>query len=90
MQEIPTGSSPKTTTPAGTKFGPSAVISLTKSIDELKEILTTKVSEVQEVAKGLGERVEAIEKVRNPSQSVEDDGGTDTKETKKSLWAGVL
>ena len=35
-------------------------------------------------------RVEAIEKTRQPSTSVEGDGDTDTTTTEKSMWSGVL
>jgi len=40
----------------------------------------------------IAKRLEEIEKTRNPSQSVEGDGGTDNQSTKveKSIWAGVL
>jgi len=90
MQEIPVGGNPKSSVPAGTKFGGSGVVELTKSLTELKDILKAKLDEVQEVTKGLGERLESIEKTRNPSTSLEGEGGTDTQETKKSFWAGVL
>lgn len=89
MQSIPTGGSPSTTVPTSPMYGPATTMALTKSIEGLQEILTAKLDEVQSVAKGLTERVEAIEKVATPSKSVEGDGGTDTK-TQKSFWSGVL
>lgn len=90
MQEIPVGGNPKTNVPQGTQFGSSGVIALTKSLEELKDVLKTKLDEVQEVTKGLGDRLETIEKTRNPSTSVEGEGGTDTQETQKSFWSGIL
>lgn len=89
MQKIPTGGSPSTTVPTNPMYGPATTMALTKSIEGLKEILTTKLDEVQGVAKGLTERVETIEKTAAPSKSVEGDGGTDTT-TQKSFWSGVL
>jgi hypothetical protein len=85
MQQIPTGGSPSTTTPSGTSFGASGVATLTKAIETLTETVTKS----NEDSAKLAERVEAIEKARNPSQSLEADGETDTP-TKKSFWAGVL
>jgi hypothetical protein len=40
----------------------------------------------------ISKRLEEIEKTRNPSQSVEGDGGTDSKSTQveKSIWSGIL
>jgi len=89
MQSIPQGESPKTTVPTGHVYGPATTMALTKSIEGLKEILTTKLDEVQTVAKSLGARVEVIEKTAGPSKSLEGDGGTDTN-VKKSFWSGVL
>lgn len=89
-KDIPQNTSPATTVPESPKYGESSVVDLTKMMGELKEVLTGKLSEVQDVAKGLTERLETIEKTRNPSTSVEDEGGTDTNEVKKSFWANVL
>jgi len=86
MKEIPTGGNPKNPLPKGTAFGESGVIALTKRIEELTEALS---SSVVETTKSLSERVEAIEKTRQPSTSVEGDGVTETK-TEKSFWSGIL
>jgi len=61
---------------------------ITKSIGDLANVF----KQQTEVNKDLGERVEKIEKVRNPSQSVEADGDTDNKveKSEKPFWAGVL
>ena len=90
MQDIPVGGSPSTSVPSGASFGASDVVELTKSLTELKDILKAKLDEVHEVTKSLGERLQTIEKTRNPSTSLEGEGGTDTQETKKSFWANVL
>jgi hypothetical protein len=90
MQKIPTGQSPSSTVPAGTMFGASGVATLTKGIEALSETVAKALGEVQEVTKALGDRVEAIEKTRQPSTSVDGDGDTDTTTTKKSMWSGVL
>lgn len=89
-KDIPQNTSPATTVPESPKYGESSVVDLTKMMGELKEVLTSKLSEVQDVTKGLTERLETIEKTRNPSTSVEGEGGTDTNEVKKSFWANVL
>ena len=83
MQKIPTGGSPSTNVPAGTQFGASGVTSLTKGVEALSEAVTKALG-------SLGERVEAIEKTRQPSTSVDGDGDTDTTHTEKSIWSGVL
>lgn len=85
MQQIPTGASPPTTTPSGASFGASGTIALTKKLGELGEVL----GQFADVQKSINERVDTIEKTRQPSTSVEVDGGTETK-TEKSLWSGVL
>lgn len=85
MQQVPTGGMPKTSTPGGASFGASGVATLTKSIEQLTEAVTKS----NEDSVKLADRVEAIEKSRTPSQSLEADGETDT-ETKKSFWQGVL
>lgn len=89
MTEIPTGASPPVSTPKGAMYGASSV-PIAKALEDLASKIETAISGVQETTKSLGERVEQIEKARMPSQSVEDEGGTDTQETKKSFWSGVL
>lgn len=52
------------------------------------ELITKAVSAALEP---ITKRLEEIEKTRNPSQSVEGDGGTDTTTpVKKSIWSGIL
>jgi len=63
---------------------------VTKKLDELKEAISKQNETSEKTVKELTDRVETIEKTRNPSTSVEDDGGTDTQETKKGFWSGVL
>jgi hypothetical protein len=91
MTKVPTGASPSTSTPSNATFGASGVVELTKGLETLAETLAKQLGEISEVAKGLGDRVEAIEKARTPSTSVEGEGGTDAKTEKKAnLWNGVL
>jgi len=86
MKAVPQGASPATTVPGNTSFGSSGVQALTKSIEQLTQTVSKSVEGQAELA----QRVEAIEKSRTPSQSIEDEGGTETQETKKSFWSGVL
>lgn len=63
-----------------------AIASISKSIGELVEAFKEQLT----INKTLIARVDEIEKVRNPSMSV-DDGDTDKEEeVEKSLWANVL
>jgi hypothetical protein len=87
MEEIPVDSSPGVSTPSGASFGAS---SITKALTDLTAKLEGALATVEETTKSLGERVEKIEKTRMPSQSVEDEGGTDSQTVEKSFWAGVL
>lgn len=90
MQKIPTGASPSTTVPGGGAFGASGIMDLTvKKLAELTEQVSKALGEMHTVQKSLGERVESIEKTRNPSSSVESDGGTDAN-VNKTMWSGVL
>ncbi len=85
MQKIPTGGSPSTTVPASTQFGASGITSLTKQL----ESIATSLAEVANVNKSLSDRMTVIEGAPEPSQSVEDDGGTDTKTQKGGdVWSG--
>jgi hypothetical protein len=64
-----------------------AISNITKSLNNLIDLVKGQV----EVNKSLGDRIEKIEKVKNPSTSLEDDGDTVTEEkTQKSFWSGVL
>lgn len=86
LQKIPPGGSPSTTVPGNMSFGASGVQALTKSIEQLTEV----VNKSMEQSKANAERIEAIEKARTPSTSIEDEGGTDDKAVKKNFWGGVL
>jgi hypothetical protein len=90
MTEIPVGQSPKTNTPGGTSFGASGTQQLTKAL----EGITATMQSIVETTKSLADRVEAVEKVRNPSQSLDNDGNVESEETEtqksKNLWSGIL
>ena len=65
--------------------------SVSKAIEKMAGVFEEKMTEMAETNKSLNDRVEAIEKVRNPSASIEEEGDTD-KEAKveKSFWGDVL
>jgi hypothetical protein len=56
------------------------------NVEKLESELTETRAKLEETTK----KLEDIEKSRQPSKSVEGEGGTDKKETKKSFWTGVL
>jgi hypothetical protein len=56
------------------------------NVEKLESELTETKAKLEEKTK----KLEEIEKSRLPSKSVEGEGGTDKKETKKSFWTGVL
>lgn len=66
----------------------SQIVEITNAIKELLGALKA----CRDDSKALENRVQKMESVYNPSKSVEDDGGTDTKtdEVKKNFWTGVL
>lgn len=101
IESVQPNMSPATRTPGNNSFGASGVRDLTspskqpvvKSEDAVAEALKG----VADVLKSLGgnveklnERVEAIEKVKTPSNSIEDDGGTEDNKVEKGFWSGVL
>lgn len=103
IEAISPGQSPATRTPSTTQFGASGVRELANPImiptvkneggDEPEGIiqLAQTLKSIGDTLQILDGRVQAIEKARPPSNSVEGDGGTDsTQQTQKSLWAGVL
>lgn len=63
---------------------------IVETLKGLESTLKEAFGEQSKVVKGLQDKIETIEKTRNPSNSVDGDGGTDTETTKKGLWAGVL
>lgn len=86
VMEVPQGGSPKTSVPGvGMHGNASAVQQLTKSVERLTEAVTKSV----EGQSQLSERVEAIEKARNPATALENEI-SETSETKKGFWTGVL
>ena len=86
MQSIAPNSSPSTTVPTSPMYGASGIKDITKALEGIKDALAG----VQEVTKSLGERVEDIEKTRQPSTSEDGTDGTTTNTVKKSMWSGVL
>lgn len=89
MTKIPVGQSPPVSTPSGASFGASGVQQLTKALEGVQSV----VQSMQDAAKSLGDRLEAVEKTRNPSvaaPSDSNDGDDDEVSTEKSLWKGVL
>lgn len=95
MEGIGHGEAPKAKLPGSTSFGASGVKKGEEQVDDAvtKALsqLTETVASLAEIVKGLGGRVDGIENARPASNSLEGDGGTDTKPTKKSasLWAGT-
>ena len=92
MEGIGHGEAPKAKLPSTASFGTSGVKKgddeqVTKALAQLVETVGT----LAETVKGLGGRVDDIENARPPSNSLEGDGGTDSKATKKStsMWAGT-
>ncbi len=65
---------------------------ITKALENFSDGFKEKLEEMVETQKSATERLDKIEKRRNPSASLEDDGDTDTDtvKTEKSLWADVL
>lgn len=68
---------------------PAPAIEVAKSAGNPE--LVGKLDELLKGMKDLSGRVETIEKIREPSKSIADQGGTDSKnKVNKSLWNGVL
>jgi len=67
-----------------------SVPSSVRPVNTSKSVESEVVKQLQEENVKLEKRIEEIEKTRMPSKSVEDNGGTDQKAVKKSLWSGVL
>jgi hypothetical protein len=79
---------PKNNLPDGAPV-PSGLEDVKKAVEELTKTLKASFETATTVTKTLQERVETIEKARNPSTSLEAEGATDKKVT-KSFWANVL
>jgi len=88
----PMGQAPAVKTPgpgfmSGIQKMTEAIEGLTKALDDQQN----KIGELVETNKNLNERIEDIEKTRQPSTSVDDEGDTDTEtKTQKSFWSNVL
>lgn len=98
LESVAPNASPKTKVPGVESHGnPSAVNELAspkkkpvmKSESELALVDTLK--SLGEAVAGMNERLEAIEKKRNGSNSAEEEGGTDTNTEKSAnIWKGLL
>ncbi len=86
MKEIPAGSPPSTTVPGTAMFGETGLKPIMKALEDLKGVMEKQANEVTDVSK----RLEAVEKTKQPSQSVEGEGDTDSQSVQKSFWSGVI
>jgi hypothetical protein len=84
-----TGSS-KATLPGGTQFGASGISDLTVAVKKLAEAFGKHSEESAATTKALQEKVETIEKERQPSTSIDGDDTDKEEETEKSFWQGLL
>lgn len=97
IDTVPQGTNPGVSPSGGQQFGASGIKVLTeKAAGEPSELMKA-VLELSNVVKSLAEgqkvvteKVEAIEKARPASASLEAQGGTDTKVAKSALWSGIL
>lgn len=80
----------KATAPGSAQFGASGIGDLTVAVKKLAEAFTKHTEESAKTTKSLGERVESIEKERQPSTSIDGDDTDKEEETKKSFWQGIL
>ena len=79
MKETKKAETPEAATATLTQFG-ETLENITKSLGDLGEAVKT-----------ISERVAKIEGERVPTNSAEEDGGTDTPTNKsQDIWAGVL
>lgn len=100
LEAVAPGAVPKTKVPGvESHSNPSAVSDLSqpkkkpvmKSADGENDELVSTLKSLADGVKNLTERVESIEKTRNASNSVEEDGDTDTNTQKnQGLWNGLL
>ena len=62
-----------------------------KLIEDFTSRVVKQFEKMTDIYKKLDERIEKIEKIRNPSTSLEEDGGTDKeKDIEKNFWHGAL
>jgi chemotaxis protein histidine kinase CheA len=97
IDSVPQGTNPGVSPAGGQQFGASGIKVLTEKANGEPSDLVKAVTELANVVKGLAEgqkavteKVEAIEKARPASASLEAQGGTDTKVAKSALWSGIL
>jgi hypothetical protein len=103
IESVQPNMSPKTRPSGSTQFGASGISDLSAGakkpvVKSEEDAITEGFKEVAKAIESIGgsvgklnERIESIEKARAPSNSVEEDGGTDTKTAKSDgLWSGVL
>lgn len=85
---------PKNNLPSTASAGEANLTAVTKALEGLSETIQKSLETIQEGQKSLSARVEDIEKARQPSKAVGEDGtdGVETVETEKakSLWGGIL
>lgn len=89
LEAIAPNATPKTRVPAVDQHSlGNATAVLTKADEQVLKAIKN----LGGLVEGLGERVEGIEKARNASNSVDDDGDTDkgTVDTEKAIWKGIL
>lgn len=85
MEEVAGGAKTKEL-PKDVSISDSKLISVTKKIEETLTLVNDKIGEMDD-------RVSEIEKTRNPSTSIEDEGSTDGKtdvQKNNKFWNGVL
>lgn len=97
IEEIPQGTMPGVSPGGSTQFGASGVKVLTEKSASKDEQILAALTELNTVVKSLQtenaalkEKVESVSKARQPSASLEGEGGTETKVAKSSLWSGIL
>jgi hypothetical protein len=99
LEAVTPGTSPDSSVPAVQTHGnPSSVADLTKpntkpSVPTMKSAdpeIVTLFKSLSGAVEKLVERVEAIEKARPGSNSLGDQGGTDSAVKKSNMWSGVL
>jgi hypothetical protein len=102
IDSVEQGTNPGVSTPSGTSFGASGVKDLTKpsetpTIKSADPEVVAALTNITTVLKALTDKVATIEaetasikKARPSSESLEGEGGTETKTQKSSMWGGVL
>jgi hypothetical protein len=85
---------PKNNLPSNVSAGEAMLTNVSKALADLTETIQKSMGAIQEGQKELATRVEDIEKARQPSKAVGEDGtdGVELVDTKKnkSIWGGIL